>query len=232
MIPTGEKRDFVAAVARLLANRFREEQILYDKFHEAEFARSDLANPGRAGHRMALAAERALARHLGQLGRVRAVDQQVGLDAQPLRARLGDALHQLLVHVEVERVRHLAVRGRERFLGEGVGRRLVVADVQRSVAVDGNIGESVNAARRCRADQFIGCHAGQGESAARDDTRGDGTAIDDVKIEGETRRRCISIGGGDRNPVHSVTGRSCPGNGAGSGIDGQSRRKPGCAERQ
>ena len=38
----GEKRDFVAEVARILANRFGEDAILYDKFHEAEFARYDL----------------------------------------------------------------------------------------------------------------------------------------------------------------------------------------------
>jgi tetratricopeptide (TPR) repeat protein len=39
----GEKRDFVAKVAAILAKRFGEERILYDKFHEAEFARYDLA---------------------------------------------------------------------------------------------------------------------------------------------------------------------------------------------
>src|SRR5262245_27184647 len=39
---TGEKRDFVAQVAALLAQRFTKAAILYDKFHEAEFARSDL----------------------------------------------------------------------------------------------------------------------------------------------------------------------------------------------
>jgi hypothetical protein len=39
----GEKRPFVAEVARLLAERFGEERILYDAYHEAEFARSDLA---------------------------------------------------------------------------------------------------------------------------------------------------------------------------------------------
>lgn len=38
----GEKRDFVDAVARLLAEQFGESAILYDKFHEAEFARHDL----------------------------------------------------------------------------------------------------------------------------------------------------------------------------------------------
>ncbi|MDQ3011137.1 MAG: TIR domain-containing protein [Acidobacteriota bacterium] len=38
----GEKRDFVAKVAAILATRFSEEGILYDKYHEAEFARSDL----------------------------------------------------------------------------------------------------------------------------------------------------------------------------------------------
>jgi tetratricopeptide (TPR) repeat protein len=38
----GEKRDFVAKVAAILAKRFGEEKILYDKFHEAEFASYDL----------------------------------------------------------------------------------------------------------------------------------------------------------------------------------------------
>lgn len=38
----GEKRDFVAQVAAILAKRFGEEKILYDKYHEAEFARYDL----------------------------------------------------------------------------------------------------------------------------------------------------------------------------------------------
>ena len=38
----GEKRAFVAEVAVILAARFGETAILYDKFHEAEFARYDL----------------------------------------------------------------------------------------------------------------------------------------------------------------------------------------------
>jgi hypothetical protein len=38
----GEKRDFVSQVADILAKRFRETTILYDKFHEAEFARARL----------------------------------------------------------------------------------------------------------------------------------------------------------------------------------------------
>lgn len=38
----GEKRDFVATTARILAKQFGEEQILYDKYHEAEFARFNL----------------------------------------------------------------------------------------------------------------------------------------------------------------------------------------------
>lgn len=38
----GEKRDFVEKVADLLAERFNQEQILYDKYHEAEFAIYDL----------------------------------------------------------------------------------------------------------------------------------------------------------------------------------------------
>jgi ATP/maltotriose-dependent transcriptional regulator MalT len=38
----GEKRDFVAQVAAILAERFGEAAILYDKYHEAEFARHDL----------------------------------------------------------------------------------------------------------------------------------------------------------------------------------------------
>ncbi len=38
----GEKRDFVAPIAALLAARFAEERVLYDRFHEAEFARARL----------------------------------------------------------------------------------------------------------------------------------------------------------------------------------------------
>jgi len=38
----GGKRDFVGKTARILANLFGEKSILYDKYHEAEFARSDL----------------------------------------------------------------------------------------------------------------------------------------------------------------------------------------------
>ena len=38
----GEKRDFVEKVAGILAQRFGESVILYDKFHEAEFARARL----------------------------------------------------------------------------------------------------------------------------------------------------------------------------------------------
>ena len=38
-----EKRNYVAEVARVLANRLGAEQVLYDRFHEAEFARPDLA---------------------------------------------------------------------------------------------------------------------------------------------------------------------------------------------
>lgn len=39
----GEKRAFVAEVASILAKRFGQDHILYDKYHEAEFARGDLA---------------------------------------------------------------------------------------------------------------------------------------------------------------------------------------------
>ena len=38
----GEKREFVAQIATLLAAKLGEDKILYDKFHEAEFARYDL----------------------------------------------------------------------------------------------------------------------------------------------------------------------------------------------
>ena len=38
----GEKRAFVARVAELIAERFGEQAVLYDKFHVAEFARPDL----------------------------------------------------------------------------------------------------------------------------------------------------------------------------------------------
>ena len=39
----GEQRDFVSKVVNILAKRFGEEAILYDKYHTAEFSRSDLA---------------------------------------------------------------------------------------------------------------------------------------------------------------------------------------------
>ena len=39
----GEKRHFVSDVARILARCFGERAILYDEYHQAEFARSDLA---------------------------------------------------------------------------------------------------------------------------------------------------------------------------------------------
>ena len=39
----GEKRAFVAKVADILAKRFGEAAILYDRYHQAEFSRSDLA---------------------------------------------------------------------------------------------------------------------------------------------------------------------------------------------
>jgi tetratricopeptide (TPR) repeat protein len=39
----GEKRDFVSQIAGILAKRFGEAAILYDKYHQAEFSRSDLA---------------------------------------------------------------------------------------------------------------------------------------------------------------------------------------------
>src|SRR5215211_4539484 len=38
----GEKRDFVKEVAAILAQRFGESEILYDKYHEAEFSRARL----------------------------------------------------------------------------------------------------------------------------------------------------------------------------------------------
>jgi len=38
----GEKRGFVGEVARIIAERFGEDRVLYDKYHEAEFARRDL----------------------------------------------------------------------------------------------------------------------------------------------------------------------------------------------
>jgi hypothetical protein len=39
----GDKRPFVAEVARLLARQLGEDRVLYDQFHVAEFARGDLA---------------------------------------------------------------------------------------------------------------------------------------------------------------------------------------------
>lgn len=39
----GEKRDFVSKVAAILAKQFGKDKILYDKYHNAEFSRGDLA---------------------------------------------------------------------------------------------------------------------------------------------------------------------------------------------
>src|ERR1700744_6555295 len=39
----GEKREFVAQVAEILAERLGKEKVLSDKYHAAEFARPDLA---------------------------------------------------------------------------------------------------------------------------------------------------------------------------------------------
>ncbi|MEM9567475.1 MAG: hypothetical protein AAF974_04135 [Cyanobacteria bacterium P01_E01_bin.34] len=38
----GEKRGFAEELAAILAKQFGEDKILYDKYHEAEFARYDL----------------------------------------------------------------------------------------------------------------------------------------------------------------------------------------------
>src|SRR6185503_10099181 len=38
----GEKREFVSKVAAILGDRFGKQKILYDKYHEAEFARPNL----------------------------------------------------------------------------------------------------------------------------------------------------------------------------------------------
>ena len=40
---SGDKREFVAEIAGILARQFGKERLLYDKYHEAEFARGDLA---------------------------------------------------------------------------------------------------------------------------------------------------------------------------------------------
>jgi hypothetical protein len=40
---SGDKREFVAEIAGILAGRFGKERLLYDKYHQSEFARGDLA---------------------------------------------------------------------------------------------------------------------------------------------------------------------------------------------
>src|SRR5262249_36509231 len=40
---SGDKRESVAEIAGILAGHFGEDRVLYDKYHEAEFARPDLA---------------------------------------------------------------------------------------------------------------------------------------------------------------------------------------------
>src|SRR5262249_45831601 len=40
---SGDKREFVAEIASILARHFGEDRVLYDKYNQAEFARSNLA---------------------------------------------------------------------------------------------------------------------------------------------------------------------------------------------
>ena len=65
---------------------------------------------------------------------------------------LGEPGDQLLVEIGVERLGHLAMRGRERALGERVRRRLVVADVER-------VGERADLVERAAQEDLVARHA-------------------------------------------------------------------------
>ena len=81
---------------------------------------------------------------LRALGQVRpAVDSRRAASAGSSFRPVADGAHELVVPVPVERGRHLAMRRGERLLGEGVRRRLVVADVQQ-------VGVRRRSCRACR----------------------------------------------------------------------------------
>jgi hypothetical protein len=69
-------------------------------------------------------------RLLRPVGEVRSAVDRAARGVLGQLASLGDRANELVVPVAVERLVHLAMRGREGALGEGVGRGLVVADVQ------------------------------------------------------------------------------------------------------
>ena len=77
-----------------------------------------------------------------------------------LVAAAGNAPNQLFVQVGVERLRHLTMGGGEGVLREGVGRRLVLADVQR-------IGERADLVERAPQKELVVRHAGQVERRGR-----------------------------------------------------------------
>ena len=94
---------------------------------------------------------------LGQEGSV--VDEVADLGGRPVPAR-GEAGHELFVEIGIERLGHLAVRRRERVLGEGVRRRLVVTDVQR-------IRERAELVERAAQEELVVRHAGEVERRRR-----------------------------------------------------------------
>ena len=73
---------------------------------------------------------------------------------------VGDAAHDLLVEIAVERLVHLLVRGRVALFGERVRRGLVVADVV-EIRIRADLVE------RAAQEQLVGRHAGQIERARR-----------------------------------------------------------------
>ena len=73
---------------------------------------------------------------------------------------LRDAAHELAVEIAVERLRHLAVRRREGVLGEGVRRRLVVADVDR-------VRQRADLVEGAAQEQLVVRHAGEVERRRR-----------------------------------------------------------------
>ena len=87
------------------------------------------------------------------------VDERLDLGLALVPA-VGDAAHQLLVEIVVERLRHLAVRRRVGVLGERVRRGLVVADVQR-------VGIRADLVEHAAEEQLVAGHAGQVQRRGR-----------------------------------------------------------------
>ena len=96
----------------------------------------------------------------GVLGEIGPVVDELAHFRRRAVAALGETGDQLFVEIGVERLGHLAMGGRERVLGEGVRRRLVVADMER-------IREGAELVEGAAKEKLVARHAGEVERRRR-----------------------------------------------------------------